>query len=155
VAPSRRILAIAALVSLTACSGRAAPAGVPAPASPEAAVAAFLAAVDSNDIGRMAALWGTDRGPSTVVVRNTLERERRLVVMQRLLIHDAFRFVPLTGPTTAPPGRRLLNVELTRDDRRAAVPFTAVAQRAGGWLVEAIGLDSAMTLANPRTRTTP
>jgi len=128
---------------------------VPAPAAPEAAVAAFLAAVDSNNIVLMAALWGTDRGPSTSVVRDPQEREQRLIIMQRLLTHDSYRFLPGAGLTAAPPGRRLLHVELTREGRSVTVPFTAVAQRAGGWLVESIGLDAAMPLANPQRPRTP
>lgn len=155
-APSHRFLAIVALASLSAChAGGSSPAVEPAPAAPETAVQAFLAAVDSNALDRMAALWGTDRGPSTVVIRNAQERERRLIIMQRLLQHDAFHIVPgLAGPTPR-PGRRVLNVELRRGDRRATVPFTVVGQRGGGWLVEDIGLEAVMPLANPRTGTSP
>ena len=153
-APSRRFLAVTALVSCAAC--RAAPVIVvaPAPATPEATVTAFLAAVDSNATDRMAALWGTDRGPSTVVVPND-ERDRRIAIMRRMLQHDAFRFVPAQGAVTVREGRRVLHVELTRGDRRATVPFTVVALRSGGWLVEDIGLEAAMPIANPRRQTPP
>jgi hypothetical protein len=155
VAPSRRSLAIAALVSLAAC--RAAPVLVvaPAPATPEATVAAFLAAVDSNAADRMAALWGTDRGPSTVVIPNAQERDRRIAIMRRLLQHDAYQIVPAPGSVTVRAGRRMLHVELTRGDRRAVVPFTLVALRSGGWLVEDIGLEAAMPIANPRRQSPP
>ena len=91
--PSHRFLAIAAILTQSACSGQGVRVSEPAPAAPEAAVTAFLAAVNSNDVARMAQLWGTDRGPSPVVIRNTQERERRLVVMQRVLLHDAFQFL--------------------------------------------------------------
>jgi hypothetical protein len=155
VAPSRRVLAITALVSLAAC--RAAPVLVltPAPATPEATVTAFLSAVDSNANERMAALWGTDRGPSTVVIPNVQERDRRIAIMHRLLQHDAFRFVPAVERLTVPEGRRVLYVELTRGDRHATVPFTLVPLRAGGWLVEDIGLEAAMPIANPRRQSPP
>lgn len=111
--------------------------------------------MDTVDLERMAALWGTDRGPSTVVIRDARQREQRLVVMQRLLQHDGFRLVPAALPGTPPSGRRFVSAELTRGDRRAVVPFTVVAQRAGGWLVEAIGLDAAMPLSGPRRSATP
>jgi hypothetical protein len=155
VAPSRRFLVVTALVSLAAC--RAAPIIVvaPAPATPEATVTAFLSAVDSNATDQMAALWGTDHGPSTVVIPNALERDRRIAIMHRLLLHDAFRFVPAPGAVTVREGRRMLHVELTRGDRRATVPFTLVALRSGGWLVEDIGLEAAMPIANPRRQTPP
>ena len=155
-APSHRFLAIVALASLSAChAGGTSPAVEPAPAAPEAAVQAFLTAVDSNALDRMAALWGTDRGPSTVVIRDSQERERRLAIMQRLLQHDAFRFVPGSAGPALRPGRRVLYVELRRGERSATVPFTVVGQRSGGWLVEDIGLEAVMPLANPRTGTSP
>jgi hypothetical protein len=153
VALSTRSLAIVALLSLPACATRSGPPAAPAPASPEAAVTAFLSAVDSASLPSMAALWGTDRGPSTAVIRDARQREQRLVVMQRLLQHDAFRFVPASTPAVTPRGRRQLQVELTRGDRRAVVPFTVVGQRAGGWLVESIGLEAAMPLSARRPGT--
>jgi len=153
VTPSRRFLAVTALVSLAAC--RAAPVlpVAPAPATPEATVTAFLSAVDSNAADRMAALFGTERGP--LVFPNTEQRDLRLGIMLRMLRHDAFQFVAAPGPVTAPAGRRVLHVELTRGDRRATVPFTVVALRAGGWLVEDIGLEAAMPIANPRRQSPP
>jgi hypothetical protein len=155
VAPSREFLAIAAFVSLAAC--RAAPVlpVPPAQATPEATVTAFLSAVDSNASDRMAALWGTDRGPSTVVIPNALERDRRIAIMHRLLQHDAFQFVPATTPVATRAGRRVLFVELTRGDHRATVPFTVAVLRTGGWIVEDIGLEAAMPIANPRRQTPP
>lgn len=155
-ASSNRFFAIVALASLSAChAGGSSPVVEPAPAAPETAIQAFLAAVDSNAVDRMAALWGTDRGPSTVVLRNAQDRERRIAIMQRLLQHDAFQFVSGTAGPAPRPGRRVLYVELRRGDRRATVPFTVVGQRAGGWLVEDIGLEAVMPLANPRTGTSP
>ena len=153
--PSQRILAFAALATVSACHAGARPDAVPAPAAPEAAVQAFLTAVDSNAVDRMAALWGTDRGPSTVVIRNAQEREQRLVIMQRLLQHDAYRIVPDPGSPRPKPGRHMLFVELQRGGTRTVVPFTLVGQRSGGWLVEDIGLDVLMPTATPRRPGTP
>jgi len=155
VTPSHRFLAIAAFLTLSACRGQAVRVSEPAPAAPEAAVTAFLAAVNSNDVDRMALLWGTDRGSSRVVIRNAQERERRLEVMQRVLLHDAFQFVAAPEQVTPAPGRRILTVELTRGDVRVTVPFTVVGQRAGGWIVEDIGLEAAMPLGNPRRSSNP
>jgi hypothetical protein len=155
VTPSHRFFAFVALASLSACHVGARPAVEPAPAAPEAAVQAFLAAVDSNVIDRMAALWGTDRGPSTVVVRNATEREQRLVIMREVLQHDSYRFVPAPSAPNPRPGRHMLYVELRRGDSRATVPFTLVAQRDGGWLVENVGLDAVMPTASPRRPTPP
>ncbi len=154
-APTHRNLAIAALALVSACRAGARPDEAPAPAAPEAAVQAFLAAVDSNALDRMAALWGTDRGPSTVVIRNAQERERRLVIMQRLLQHDAYQFVADPGSPRPRAGRRMLFVEVRRGDSRVTVPFTLVGQRRGGWLVEDIGLEALMPASGPRRPGSP
>ena len=154
-APSHRILAVVALALLPACHPGFDPGAAPAPAAPEAAVQAFLAAVDSNSIDRMAALWGTERGPSTVVIRDREERQRRLVIMQRLLQHEAFEVVSGPAALDLPPGQRKVYVELRRGGRRATVPFTVVAQRAGGWLVLNVGLDAVMPSSTQHPRPSP
>ncbi len=153
-APSLRFPVLVALVSLSACHSGARPAPVAVPAAPEAAVQAFLAAVDSNSIERMAALWGDANGPPTDR-RILREREQRLQIIQRLLQHDAFQIVPApAGAPAARAGQRQVWVELRTGATRATVPFTAVEQRHGGWLVYDIGLEALMPAATPR-RTTP
>lgn len=146
---------LVALVTLSACHAGARPDAAPAPAAPEAAVQAFLAAVDSNAIDRMAALWGDANGPPTDR-RILREREQRLSIMQRLLQHDAFRFVPAPSGGSAPrAGRQMVWVELHNGAMRTTVPFTVVGQRHGGWLVEDIGLDALMPTGAPRRNSTP
>jgi hypothetical protein len=153
VAISNRIFAIAALASVSACHSGARPQVAAAPASPEAAVQAFLEAADSNAIDRMAALWGDENGPPTDR-RILREREQRLQIMQRALQHDAFRFVPNPGVATPPDGRRLVFVELQRGTSRVTVPFTVAAQRRGGWLVEKFDIELLMPGGvQPRPRT--
>jgi hypothetical protein len=143
VALSNRIFAIAAFASVSACHSGARPEMAAAPASPEAAVQAFLVAADSNALDRMAALWGDEHGPPTDR-RIVQEREQRLQIMQRVLQHDAFRFVPNPGVPTPQNGRRLVFVELQRGASRVTVPFTVVAQRHGGWLVEKFDIELLM-----------
>jgi hypothetical protein len=146
---------LVALAMLSACHAGARPDAAPAPAAPEAAVQAFLAAVDSNAIDRMAALWGDANGPPTDR-RILREREQRLTIMQRLLQHDAFQFVPAPAGGAVPrTGRRMVWVELRSGGTRATVPFTVVGQRHGGWLVEDIGLEALMPAGTPRRTTTP
>ena len=146
---------LVALATLSACHAGARPDGAPAPAAPEAAVQAFLAAVDSNAIDQMAALWGDANGPPTDR-RILREREQRLTIIQSLLRHDGFQFVPAPPSAPAPPaGRRMVWVELRNGATRATVPFTVVGQRRGGWLVEDIGLEALMPSGTPRRTTTP
>ena len=146
-APIHRFIAALSLGALVACSGRHVAVG-PAPASPEATVGQFLAAVNAADLGRMAQLFGDERGPSTVTIRNGTEREQRVAIMQRLLWCDSSRVVG----TEAVPGthRRQLRVELIRGDRRIPVPFTVAPQRAGGWLVAVIDLNPVLPPTGPR-----
>src|SRR4051812_22115696 len=123
VMPSRRMLiAAVAIAVFPACAGRQAPVAA-APSSPEATLEQFLAAVNANDQPRMATLWGTQRGPSTVWSPNTPDvRQRQIAIMQRLLVSDSHRVTGadlLPGP---PPVRRL-QVEMVRGDRRMTVPF--------------------------------
>ena len=142
---SRRPAVIVALAALAACGGRTV-AVAPAPAAPEQTLAAFLAAVNANDLDRMALLWGSERGPSTVSSPNTPDvRHQQLVIMQRLLVADSFRVIG----AEAVPGQRAqrLQVLMMRGPRRATVPFTMVTARTGGWLIREIGLDLAMPLS--------
>lgn len=140
---------LVAFAMLSACHAGARPDAAPAPAAPEAAVQAFLAAVDSNSVDRMAALWGDANGPPTDR-RILREREQRLAIIQHLLQHDAFQFVPAPAGANAPrAGRRMVWVELRTGTTRATVPFTVVGQRHGGWLVEDIGLEALMPSGAP------
>jgi hypothetical protein len=149
---SCRYLAIVMLGAAAACSsgGQAPRAGLaPAPAEPESTLVAFLAAARAGDLGRMGELWGDERGPSTVTgVIPAEERQRRLTIMQRLLISDSHRWSGW-APSPTRLTRRVFQVELTREGRRATVPFTLAPSRRGGWLVAEIGLDAAVPLARP------
>jgi hypothetical protein len=150
VAPTRRLGAVLCAFALLACAGQRAAVG-PAPASPDATVGQFLAAVNAADLGRMAELFGDERGPSTVTIRSAVEREQRIAIMQRLLWSDSFRVLgaePVPGT-----GRRLLRVELARGVRRIPVPFTVAPQRAGGWLLAVIDLNP--VLPSPGSRPSP
>src|SRR2546430_14678591 len=58
-----RLTVLVALGSL-ACGGGAGP-GKVAPQSPQQTLAQFMSAVKDNNLGRMGALWGSERGPPT------------------------------------------------------------------------------------------
>jgi hypothetical protein len=145
---SHRHLVIAGLVTALACGGQRV-AVAPLPASPEATVEGFLAAVNDADLERMAGLWGDERGPSNVTNRiPRAQRLQRLTIMQRVLRHDNRRVV---ASDAANSREAVLRVELTQGTRRFTVPFTCVASRTGGWLVRDIGLEAAMPAASPRS----
>ena len=109
----------------------------PAP-TPEATVGQFLAAVNANDLDRMAGLFGDEHGRAAW--GSPLAKQERLAIMQRLLRADSSRFLGTEPDSGGVATRRLVHVELVRADRRVSVPFIVARQRTGGWLVYAIGL---------------
>jgi len=139
------------LGAVAACGGRRVVVA-PAPASPEATVGQFLAAVNANDHDRMAALFGDERGPSTVTwSRQAARRDSMITIMQHLLVSDSSRVVS----TEAAPDKntwRVLKLVLFQGEKRATVPFTVAPQSAGGWLVARIDLEPLMPAVNARTR---
>lgn len=146
---SRRAAALLAVIALAACRGRTGPVA-PAPNVPEETVSQFLGAVNARDLDRMALLWGTERGPSTISNPNEPDVQRRqLEIMQRVLVADSHR-VAGNEPVAGDNGRRRrLMVEMVRGTRRALVGFTMVSARTGGWLVLEVDLDAAMALVRP------
>jgi len=150
---SHRNLVILMVGAAAACARAPRVAVSPAPDAPEATIEQFLAAVADTNLGRMAELWGTERGPSTVTNRSSQQVQTQiLTIMQRLLQSDEHRVI---GSATSQnrPNQRVLQVELERRGRRFVVPFTMVATRTGGWLVLQVGLDAAMPA--PAGRTSP
>lgn len=137
---SHRHLVILALATTVACGRRANIA--PSPASPDQTVEQFLSAVNAANLDQMAMLWGSENGPEGVT-RTMPEESRlqRLTIMQRMLRSDNHM---ITATDATDPARRILTVALTQGTRRFAVPFTLVPTRAGGWLINDIGLDAAM-----------
>jgi len=138
---SHRHLVIPVLVLAAACGGHRANLA-PSPASPDQTVERFLTAVNASDLDGMAMLWGTKDGPEGVThTMNETVRLQRLTIMQHMLRSDNHM---ITGTDATDPSKRVLTVAMTQNNRRFAVPFTLVASRAGGWLINAIGLDAAM-----------
>ena len=149
-APLHRLPVLAAVALLASCAGQ--PAGVTPAPTPEATVGQFLAAVNANDLDRMAALFGDEHGRTRWGTPQA--KQERLTIMQRLLRADSSRFVGSEPDSTGVTTRRLVHYELIGVDRRVEVPFVVARQRAGGgWLVYAIGLASLMP--NPNGRSGP
>jgi hypothetical protein len=150
VATPRRLLSALWVVPLLACSGHHVVVG-PAPASPEATVGQFLAAVNANDHARMAQLFGDERGPSTVTIKNPARRDSVITVLQQVLLTDSAHLLG-TEPVPGKPERRLVRADLFIGDHKVAVPFTLAPQRRGGWLVAVIDILPLMPSANTRPR---
>lgn len=144
--PAHRFFAIVLLATSAAC-GRPRVAPGPTPTSPEATVGQFLAAVNADDLRRMAQLFGDEKGPVTETMHDPHLREQRMAILQRLLRSDSVH-VTGTEPVPGEPRKRLLRVDLFRGDRAHAAPFTVYEQNAGGWLVQKIDIDALLPGGN-------
>ena len=103
-------------------------------ASPQAAVERLLAAIRSQDLQALGAVWGDKRGSARDIMPRD-EYDQRVIVMQCYFSHDQARI--LSGPTTK-VDTVLFNLELTKGQLRA--PTTAKTLQGPGsrWYVLAL-----------------
>ncbi len=136
-----RRLAVILLVLGAACGGGSRP-QTAVPQSVNAALEQFLSAVKANDLSRMGALWGTERGPAAQWMKFE-ELRRRLTVIQKYLDHVGYRIIE--GPLAVPNrgDLRTYRVDLQRSACSQAVPIDVVRTRSGGWLVYDVHLEAA------------
>ena len=128
------------LVVGAACGGARTASG-PVPQDPGETVAAFLDAARSDDVQRMAQLWGTESGPALQSMDPEVARQR-LFVMAQFLSHESFEV--LVDPTLSDERirQRTIRARLHRSGCEPIVPFTLVRYREG-WLVNDIDLAAA------------
>jgi len=102
------------VLALTACKSAApvppGPSGsVTGADTPRAAVEIFMNASKAQDLQTMSAIWGTSKGPARdVLPRDQLEK--REIIMQCYLGHDAFRILSATQRH----GQDIFQVSLTK-----------------------------------------
>ena len=150
-----RRFTILLLLGAIGCGGKKPEAATPESAM-QATVDGFLAAVKSNDLNRMAQLWGTDKGPAASTMDPT-ELTQRLSVIQKYLGHTGYRIVD--GPTSVPasPRLRTYRIELQRPNCTRVVPMDLIFSRTGSWVVYDVHLEAAgnPVLGCPPTGTRP
>ena len=139
-----RLTLLVALGTL-ACGGRGGSQS-PAPQTLPDALAQFLSAVKANDLDRMKALWGTERGPASGWMKDA-DLKQRLAVLQIYLNHVGYRVIEGPLPVPNKNDRRMFRVELQRATSCTIVGPIELARASGGrWLV--VGTDLA-TVSNP------
>jgi hypothetical protein len=137
----RSIALLAIVLTVGACSSRRS-VTVPTPASPEAAVQQFMAAVDARNMPVMGDVWGTaDRGPASGWMKPE-ELERRLAVMGVYLAHDEFEVLPQAYEPLPTVAQRVVQVRLVRAGCEYTVPFTLV-PHGDGWVIGSIDIAAA------------
>ena len=115
----------------------------PAPQSLNETLAQFMSAVKANDLKRMGALWGTERGPAGAWMKAE-EMNQRLAVIQRYLNHAGYRVVEGPLPVPAQDNQRSFRVELQRSNGcNVVLPIDLIRARSGSWLVLDVHLDVA------------
>jgi hypothetical protein len=138
-----RLTVLVALGCL-ACGG-AGP-GKLAPQSPQETLAQFMSAVKANDLERMRALWGSERGLASSRMKSG-DVNQRLTVLQIYLNHVGYRVVEGPLSVLSKDDRRLFRVELERSTScRIVVPIEVARSKDGRWLV--VGTDLA-SIPNP------
>ena len=138
-----RLTVLVALGALACGGGRS---QTPAPQSLPDALAQFLSAVKANDLDRMKALWGTERGPASGWMKDG-ELKQRLSVLQIYLNHVGYRVIEGPLPVPNKDERRMFRVELQRATScTVVVPIELARAGNGRWLV--VGTDLA-AVSNP------
>jgi hypothetical protein len=150
--PARHVgtaLAVLAALGSLGCGSR--PQAPPAPQSINETVVQFMAAVKANDLQRMGALWGTERGPAVDWMKAE-ELRMRLTVIQKYLAYDGYRI--LEGPLSVPghDDMRTFKVELQRQQCNTVATLDLKRAGSGGWLVSDPHLE---TLSNPAAQCKP
>ncbi len=148
VSRARALCVVALAVVLAACTRSVttsppviASKSAPAPAgnttgapTSRGAIEGFLAAVRASDLQSMSGIWGTAKGPARDLMKRE-ELEKRLVVMQCLLMHDKWSFVN-DSPILQTGGHQQWQVELTRKSSVARTAFNTVPGPGGRWFLD-------------------
>jgi len=156
----RRLTVLLVLAGL-GCGGTQRP-GVLIPQTPNEALSKFMDAVKANDLTRMGALWGSDRGPASSYMGGERLRQQ-LTTIQIYWNHTGYRIIegPVAAQALNPTFKDVPNQDRLRDFRvelqrpngcSLAIPITVVRTNSGGWLVYDVHLEAA---GSPAARCQP
>jgi hypothetical protein len=109
-----------------------------APASPDAAVNAFMQAVADSNMNRMLQLWGTEKG-SAAKTKQPPDYQKRVYVMYSYLRGASHRISGMQ-PDTSDTQRRSMLVEFKRNDCTSQARVRVAKSKDEGWLVNWIDL---------------
>jgi hypothetical protein len=103
-------------------------------ADPQAAVDGFLAAVKSQDLQAMGAIWGGPDGPARDLMPRD-ELEKRELIMACYLKHDHYAVL---GDAPNPGGSRAFAVSVSYKDLTRTTTFQVVQGPARRWYVNTV-----------------
>ena len=125
---------VAVMLMLAACkSAPVTSAVVVGAVGPKQAAEQFLASIKAEDVQATSIIWGSSKGPARELIRNRSELEKRILVMQCNLNHDAHRIISdLPGEGL----KRNLKVELRRGPLTAQTTMVATQGPNQRWFIE-------------------
>lgn len=129
----RRTL-VALMLVLGACKSAPVPTtGVAGAVGPKQAAEQFLASIKSEDVQATSIIWGSSKGPARELIRDRSELEKRILVMQCNLNHDAYRIISdLPGEGL----KRNIKIELRRGPLTAQTMMVATQGPGQRWFIE-------------------
>ena len=132
----KRRTVVALMLVLAACKSAGVsggPVGAVGATGPRQAAEQFLASIKSEDVQATSIIWGSEKGPARELIPNRGDLEKRILIMQCNLNHDAARFV------SDQPGdgtQRNIKVELRRGPLTAQTMMTVVQGPNQRWFVK-------------------
>ncbi len=125
---------VALMLVLGACKSAPVPGtGVAGAVGPKQAAEQFLASIKSEDVQATSIIWGSSKGPARELIRDRSELEKRILVMQCNLNHDAYKIVSdLPGEGL----KRNIKVELRRGSLTAQTMMVATQGPNQRWFIE-------------------
>ena len=128
-------------VSSTSSNG-----GLTGAPDPTAAVRAFMAAANLQDLQALGGIWGDTNGPARDAISRD-ELEKRELIMLKCLRHDRYDVV---GDAPSSGGSRMLAVSVTFRDVSTSANFTVVRGPASRWYVQNVDLDSLQKICSAK-----
>jgi hypothetical protein len=131
-----RRIAVALMLALGACrsgGGSSSVAGTVGADGPRQAAEQFLASIRSEDVQATSIIWGSSKGPARELIRDRVELEKRILVMQCNINHDSYKIV---GDVPVDATRRSLRVELRRGQMTAQTTMVATQGPNQRWFIE-------------------
>ncbi len=131
-----RRIAVALMLVLGACrsgGGNSPAAGSAGAVGPRQAAEQFLASIRAEDVQATSIIWGSSKGPARELIRDRVELEKRILVMQCNINHDSFRIL---GDVPVDASKRSLRVELRRGQLMATTTMVATRGPNERWFIE-------------------
>jgi hypothetical protein len=132
-----RRFAVALVLVLGACRSGGATmspvAGTVGADGPRQAAEQFLASIRAEDVQATSIIWGSAKGPARELMKDRVELEKRILVMQCNINHDSYKIL---GDLPVDATKRSIRVELRRGQMTATTSMVAAKGPKDRWFIE-------------------